>query len=83
MLLSLSSRLSSSISGEVPIENDLYNVRFRYRQSMQEASLRIKDSKFRIHFNMPQHSVTPGQSLVLYKGDECVGGGVISTNSKK
>lgn len=30
-----------------------------------------------IHFAKPQHGVAPGQSLVLYRGDLVVGGGII------
>jgi len=30
-----------------------------------------------VAFDAPQRSVTPGQALVLYKGDEVLGGGCI------
>ena len=32
----------------------------------------------RVRFARPQRAVTPGQSLVLYDGDECLGGAVIA-----
>jgi tRNA-specific 2-thiouridylase len=28
-------------------------------------------------FDAPERAITPGQALVLYDGDECVGGGVV------
>jgi tRNA-uridine 2-sulfurtransferase len=34
---------------------------------------------FELHFDQPQWAVTPGQSAVLYDGEVCLGGGVIST----
>jgi tRNA-specific 2-thiouridylase len=33
----------------------------------------------RIRFSKPQRAVTPGQSVVLYSGDECLGGGIINS----
>lgn len=44
-----------------------------------------KDAKvsidaYEVEFVEPQCAVTPGQSLVLYRGDELIGGGVIEQN---
>lgn len=47
----------------------------RYRQQPAVGKLDIEKLKF--IFDTPQRAVTSGQSLVLYKGEECVGGGVI------
>ncbi|MCG2695663.1 methyltransferase domain-containing protein [Candidatus Parcubacteria bacterium] len=33
--------------------------------------------RYSVKFNKPQRAVTPGQSVVLYKGDEALGGGII------
>lgn len=52
-------------------------ARVRYRQSMQSCKLKIRNSKFIIQFSRPQRAITPGQSLVLYKGSQLLGGGII------
>ncbi len=36
-----------------------------------------EDGGVEVHFDESQRAVTPGQSLVLYDGDTCLGGGVI------
>ena len=51
----------------------------RYRQA--DAPCRLLGGtaqSFRLSFTEPQWAVTPGQSAVLYKGEICLGGGVIS-----
>jgi tRNA-uridine 2-sulfurtransferase len=35
---------------------------------------------FHLDFPQPQWAVTPGQSAVLYEGEVCLGGGVISAS---
>lgn len=54
--------------------------KIRYRQPDQDAIIRSEDRSgdFRVEFKEPQRAVTPGQSIVLYKKDELIGGGVIN-----
>lgn len=50
----------------------------RYRQSDQDCRIRmIGDDRLEVVFDRPQRAVTPGQSVVFYQGDRCLGGGVI------
>jgi tRNA-specific 2-thiouridylase len=37
----------------------------------------MKNKKYRLIFAKPQQAITPGQSVVFYKGQEVLGGGII------
>ena len=52
-------------------------AKVRYRQEDQECDIKIDKNKIRVSFKKPQRAVTPGQSVVIYKDDECLGGGEI------
>ena len=50
----------------------------RYRQ--QDAGCiveALEDDRLVLRFDEAQWAVTPGQSVVVYQGDVCLGGGVI------
>jgi tRNA-specific 2-thiouridylase len=50
----------------------------RYRQPDQACSLSaLENGQFIATFNLPQRAITPGQSIVFYEGDICLGGGII------
>lgn len=52
----------------------------RYRQTDQSCSVNYnkENNTFLITFEKPQRAITPGQYLVLYEGDHCLGGGIIA-----
>lgn len=54
-------------------------VKIRYRQEDQDCHLSATSDKKSIMmiFKKPQWAVAPGQSAVFYKGERCLGGGVI------
>ena len=55
-------------------------AKFRYRQPDQKVRVKIKeDGNLHISFEEPQRAVTEGQYAVLYRGEECLGGGVIES----
>jgi Predicted tRNA(5-methylaminomethyl-2-thiouridylate) methyltransferase, contains the PP-loop ATPase domain len=39
------------------------------------------DGSCRVQFDQQQRAVTPGQSVVFYDNDTCLGGGIIDTTS--
>jgi tRNA-specific 2-thiouridylase len=55
-----------------------YMARFRYRQKLIAVKLTEAEGKTVVVLQEP-HYAPEGQSLVLYKGEECVGGGIIDT----
>ncbi len=53
-------------------------AKFRYRQPDQEVVVsKTADGTYEIVFNQPQRAITPGQSVVLYDAERCLGGGII------
>jgi len=65
------------ISKVNPDMDKIYSARVRYRQQLQQCSISIHSfGRIRVVFKNPQ-VINPGQSLVLYNDNECIGGGVI------
>ncbi|RJQ47349.1 MAG: tRNA 2-thiouridine(34) synthase MnmA [Gammaproteobacteria bacterium] len=66
------------VSGREPQTPLPCMAKTRYRQSDQPCRITgIKNGVCEVTFDKPQWAVTPGQSVVFYQGDECLGGGVI------
>ncbi len=63
----------------LPVSGELHcQVRIRYRQPLQEATLVHRPDGLYILFNEPQRGITPGQFAVWYAADgEMLGSGVI------
>lgn len=71
------------INDEEPALPYSCKAKVRYRQSDQECIIeRQNESGYLIRFNEPQRAVTPGQSVVIYSDDICLGGGVIEQAGK-
>jgi tRNA-uridine 2-sulfurtransferase len=67
------------IAGEPPIDDGTLGAKTRYRQVDSRCRLeRAAGAEFELAFDEPQWAVTPGQSAVLYRGEVCLGGGVIA-----
>ena len=80
----LSDRLEASrlawVSGTAPAEGNSLTAKVRYRQPDQPVVIEgIENGRMYLKFDSAQRAVTPGQSVVLYDGDVCLGGGIIET----
>ncbi len=72
------------VLGTAPATEFHCTAKFRYRQPDQGVTVRMRsDTGCEIHFVNPQRAITPGQSVVLYNGDICLGGGIIDERYKK
>ncbi|HWD23376.1 MAG TPA: tRNA 2-thiouridine(34) synthase MnmA [Burkholderiales bacterium] len=67
---------ASWVSGHPP-PGTSYSAKTRYRQADAACVLKLLDGEIKVDFAAPQWAVTPGQSVVLYDGEVCLGGGVI------
>jgi tRNA-uridine 2-sulfurtransferase len=66
------------VAGEAPQTDDAYGGKTRYRQGDAPCRIDAVDGDtLAVSFDAPQWAVTPGQSVVLYRGEVCLGGGVI------
>jgi len=67
------------ISGRAPAMPLRCEARIRYRQPLQHCQVSVDDGQCRVRFDAPQWAAAPGQSVVFYAGDECLGGAVIDS----
>lgn len=66
------------ISGSEPSWPLTCQASIRYRQSPQVCTVRKQaDVSLKVVFETSQRAITPGQSVVFYQADLCLGGAVI------
>jgi tRNA-specific 2-thiouridylase len=72
---------ASWVAGHPPAAGALA-AKTRYRQADAPCAFEADDADhFTLRFAEPQWAVTPGQSAVVYDGEMCLGGGVITTDA--
>ncbi|HMB55815.1 MAG TPA: tRNA 2-thiouridine(34) synthase MnmA [Arenimonas sp.] len=74
----LHSETAHWVAGQPPAENFSCTAKTRYRQRDEACQVSVReDGSTQVRFDRPQRAVTPGQSVVFYRDDECLGGAVI------
>ena len=69
------------IAGTAPAAAFDCSAKIRYRQQDQACHVRLRsDGGVDVEFAERQRAITPGQSIVFYTGDVCLGGGVIAAS---
>jgi tRNA-specific 2-thiouridylase len=74
----LQTEAPSWVGGEAPAPHFRCTARTRYRQLDQACDVTVHADRLEVRFDEPQRAVTPGQSVVLYDGEACLGGAVIA-----
>ena len=60
---------------EMPL---ICSAKIRYRQTDASCTLtKLSDDHWKVDFSQPQRAITPGQSVVFYQEEVCLGGGII------
>ena len=66
------------VSGHPPMFPWQGHAKTRYRQADQGCQITdASPDRLQVTFSQLQRAVTPGQSVVFYQGDNCLGGGII------
>jgi len=65
------------INGAPEADEFRCQAKVRYRQNDQPCLVRVSGDQVHVVFDEPQRAVTPGQSVVFYQDDRCLGGAVI------
>jgi tRNA-specific 2-thiouridylase len=79
MKKALSASDAAWVAGRPPQAPSTHTAKTRYRQADAPCTLsNAREDELRVEFSAPQWAVTPGQSVVLYDGEVCIGGGVIT-----
>lgn len=72
----------SWVSGTNTTSDFRCTAKTRYRQQDQACSVTVnKDGSCSVQFDESQRAVTPGQSVVFYDNEICLGGGIIDSTS--
>ncbi len=79
--LQSSTRLSSKHFSTQPAHGKKLSCRIRYKQEKVGCKIEVRKNETRVIFEKPQFGVSPGQSLVLYDNEICLGGGIIDSTS--
>jgi tRNA-uridine 2-sulfurtransferase len=68
------------VAANAPVSPFRCTAKSRYRQQDFDCRVeRLDDNNWQVTFDQQQRAITPGQSVVFYDGETCLGGGIIDT----
>ncbi|KAB0666174.1 tRNA 2-thiouridine(34) synthase MnmA [Oryzomonas japonica] len=73
--------LAAEVGWIVPPDGEEFETACKIRYRHHPVACRVRllpESRCEVRFDEPQRAVTPGQSVVFYRGDEVLGGGKIA-----
>lgn len=65
------------VAGVAPSTSFNCTAKTRYRQKDAQCKVTLQEGHAQVNFVEPQWAITPGQSIVFYQNEVCLGGGVI------
>ena len=69
------------LAGDPPTESDEILAKIRYTAKETPARIQsLPDSRLEVRFESPQRAITPGQSVVFFRKNELLGGGIIESS---
>jgi tRNA-specific 2-thiouridylase len=72
------------VAGKPPADSFRAKAKIRYRQTEQDCVVtRMDDEQWSVCFDEEQRAIAPGQSVVFYQDDVCLGGGIIDSMQKQ
>ncbi|PID85373.1 MAG: tRNA 2-thiouridine(34) synthase MnmA [Chloroflexi bacterium] len=70
------------IAGSPPPPGQIVQTKIRYQAKPTPAALElVANGRFRVKFKEPVYGITAGQGVVFFKGDQCLGGGIIDDHT--
>jgi tRNA-specific 2-thiouridylase len=80
----LTAKKTHWIHGALPKKHWVYGAKTRYRQPDAPCEIdAITDDSIEIFFGQKQWAITPGQSVVVYESNVCLGGAIIENTIDK
>ncbi len=71
------------VAGKAPASSFNCKAKIRYRQSEESCHVRLNNDECMVCFDEDQRAITPGQSVVFYQDEVCLGGGIIDKMQTK
>ena len=71
----------SWITGQPPSKNKKLTAKIRYRGKDSDCNVILDTNDILVNFDSPMFAIAPGQSVVFYENEYCIGGGIIESRS--